>query len=141
LDAGIGAKFRRWNTSTGVWVDLAEITNINPSAMTRDVHESTALDTTGGYRTFISSKLRDPGSITLTMNFDRTSYDTLQSDFESDTIQNYEIVLVDADKTSWEFTGLVTELPIPTVAFDAPITLDVTIKITGAPSTESGSGS
>ena len=53
--------------------------------------------------------------------------------------QNYEIVLPDAENTTLEFEGLVTELPL-TVPADDKVTADVTIQITGEVTLNSGSG-
>lgn len=137
--AGKGTKFRRWNTSTGAWVNIAEITNINGPGMSRETIDVTSLDSTGGYREFIAS-FRDGGTVVLNMNFTRATYTQMKNDFESDDLQNYEIFLPDADATSLEFTGLVTELPL-TIPTDDKISADVTIKISGEVTLNSGSGS
>jgi len=97
------------------------------------------LDSVGGYREFIAG-FRDPGTMTLSMIFRRDSFNTMKTDFESDTLQNYELVLSDAEVTSFEFEGLVTELPL-TVPSDDKITMEVTIKISGEVTVNSGSGS
>ena len=136
--AGVGTLFRRWNSSSGSWENIAEILSISGPTMSRDVIDTTTLDTSGGYRTFITG-FRNAGTITLTMNFTRDGYETMKTDFESDTAQNYEIILPDDDNTSLEFEGLVTELPL-TISPDDKITVDVTIQISGQVTLESGSG-
>lgn len=136
--SGIGTLFRRWNSTTGEWENIAEINNINGPGMSRNTIDTTALDTEGGYMTFIAG-LRDPGTITMPMNFTRDGYEQMKEDFESDTPQNYEIVLPDADTTSLEFEGLVTELPL-TIPPEDKVTIDVTIQISGQVTLESGSG-
>ena len=133
---GVGTVFRRWNTATSAWVVIAGITNIGGPSATRKTHNTTALDTAGGYETFITG-FRDAGEITLSMIFNRTEYDTMLDDFEDEDAQNYEIVLPDDDVTSIEFEGLVTGIPL-TIP-ESPITLDVTIKVTGAITVNSGS--
>ena len=135
---GVGTQFRRWNSTTGIWEKLADIKNISGPTMSRATHDSTTLDTTGGYSTFIAG-LRDAGTISLTMNFNRNSYELMKNDFESDTIQNYEIVLPDAENTTLEFEGLVTEVPLDIPTTDL-MTASVTIKISGPVTLESGSG-
>jgi predicted secreted protein len=134
--SGVGTVFRRWNTSTSAWASMAGITNIGGPTVSRDTHDTTALDTTGGYRTFITG-FREAGEITLDMIFDRTEFDIVLSDFESNTKQNYEIVLPDTDSTSIEFEGLVTGMPL-TIG-EAPVTIAATIKISGAITVNSGS--
>lgn len=136
--AGVGTQFRRWNSVLGEWENIAQINSITGPGMTRDTIDTTSLDTTGGYRTFIAG-FRNAGTIALAMNFTRDTYETMLTDFESDTVQNYEIILPDADNTSLEFQGLVTELPL-TVPPDDKVTADVTIQITGSVNMESGSG-
>lgn len=135
---GVGTQFRRWNTLTSAWEKLADIKSISGPSMSRATHDSTTLDTSGGYSTFIAG-LRDAGTISLTMNFNRTSYEIMKNDFESDTIQNYEIVLPDSENTSLEFEGLVTEVPLDIPSTDL-ITAKVTIKISGPVTLDSGSG-
>jgi len=133
--AGVGTKFRRWDGS--VWQDIAEINSITGPSMSRDTIDVTSLDSTGGYREFIAG-FRDAGTITLAMNFSRETFELMKSDFESDDLQNYEIILPDEEETSLEFEGLVTELPL-TIPADDKVTADVTIKISGQVVVNSGS--
>lgn len=133
-----GTEFRRWDSTAGIWVQIAEITGISGPTMSRTTIDTTALDTPGGYMTFITG-LRDPGTITLNMNFVRDTYIVMKDDFESDTAQNYEIVLPDDDTTTFEFEGLVTELPLDMPTNDK-ISAVITIKISGRVTMESGSG-
>ena len=136
--SGVGTQFRRWNSAIGEWEALAEITGITGPGMSRGTSDTTALDTTGGYKTFIGA-FRDAGTVSLAMNFTRDTYEQMKDDFESDDTQNYEIVLPDDENTTLEFEGLVTELPL-TIPTDDKITADVTIKISGQPDLNSGSG-
>ena len=135
--AGVGASFRRWSGSA--WVAIAEVRSITGPTMTRGTIDTTSLDTTGGYRTFITG-FRDPGTVSFNMLFNRAGYDLMKTDFEAEAEVNYEIVLPDADKTSIEFAGLVNELPL-TIPTDDAITSDITIKISGPVTVNSGSGS
>ena len=133
--SGVGTEFRRWTGSA--WEQLAEISSITGPTMTRDFIDVTSLDSTGGYREFITG-FRDAGTISLSMNFTRHTYDAFKADFESPTAQYYEIVLSDTENTTLEFEGLVTEVPI-TIPTDDKITADVTIKISGPVEINSGS--
>ena len=137
--AGKGTQFRRWNSTSGAWEALAEITSITVfDGMTRETYDTTALDTAGGYRTFIAG-FREAGDVSLEMNFTRNAWETLKNDFDSDTIGNYEIVFPDNDNTSVEFEGWVTECPID-VPTDDKISASASIKISGEPTVNSGSG-
>lgn len=135
--SGVGTLFRRWSGTA--WDNIAEVNNISGPSMSRETIDVTSLDSTGGYREFIAG-FRDAGTITMSLNFTRETLDTFQADFESDVVQNYEIVLPDSDTTTLEFEGLVTEIPL-TIPPDDKVTIDATIKITGQPTINSGSGS
>ena len=137
--SGVSTVFRRWNASTGVWAAISEINTITGPSMTRDTIDVTTLGSTDGYREFIAG-FRDGGTVVLSMNFTRTQYATMKDDFESDTLVNYEVVLPDTATTTLEFEGLVTELPL-VISPDDKITLDVTIKISGTVTLNSGSAS
>lgn len=135
--SGVGTLFRRWSGTA--WVNIAEVNSISGPSKSRETIDVTSLDSTDGYREFIAG-FRDGGSVNFSMNFTRNGYDLMDADFESDELQDYEIVLPDADKTSFEFLGLVTELPLD-ITGDDKITCDVVIKISGKVTINSGSGS
>ena len=133
---GVGTIFRKWDGSS--WVTMAEIKNVSGPTMSRETIDVTNLASVGGYREFIAG-FRDAGTVTFQMHFVREDYEEMKGDFESDVLVNYEIVLPDAENTSLEFTGLVTELPL-----DIPeqvITCNVTIKISGQVTINSGTNS
>jgi predicted secreted protein len=134
--SGVGTLFRRWNGSE--WENISRINSvtINKSRKTTDI---TSLDSTGGYNEFIGS-FRDGGSVPLKMFFTRDGYDLMNEDFESDALQYYEVVLPDAEATTVEFTGLVTELGLGVTTNDA-ISADCSIKISGKPVINSGASS
>lgn len=128
--AGVGTVFNR-NSSP-----IAEVNSITGPGMTRDFIDVTSLDSTGGYREFIAG-FRDGGTVVLNMNFSVDTYSLMKNDFESDTAVAYSIVLPDSDGTTISFNGLVTECPI-TVPTDDKVTADVTIKVTGEVTVDSG---
>ncbi len=132
--AGVGTRFQRWSGSA--WADIGNINSIDGPGMSRDTIDVTSLSSTGGYREFIAG-FRDAGTVKLAMNFTRQTYETMKSDFESDVIKYYRIVLPDTEGTSIQFEGLVTELPL-SIPADDKITADVTIKVNGAPDLDSG---
>lgn len=110
-------------------VAIGEINSIDGPTKSRETIEVTRLEDVDGYRQYIAG-LREPGTVTLNMNFTRGNYDMLNADFESDTIQSYAIVLPDEDETVFTFSGFVTELPI-SIPIGDKITCDVTIQISG----------
>ena len=132
--AGVGTIFQRWSGSA--WAAIAEINSISGPSMSRDTIDVTSLSSNGGYREFISG-FRNPGTVQLSMNFTRQTYDLFKTDFESNVSKNYRILFPDSETTLLEFIGLVTELPINITA-DDKITADVTIQVTGPIETDSG---
>lgn len=135
--AGVGTKFYRWSGSA--WVAIAEVNSITGPSMTRDFIDVTSLDSTGGFREFITG-FRDAGTLTLAMNFTHDTYTAMKEDFENNAHVHYNITLPDAQFTSLEFAGLVTEIPL-TIPTDDKVTADVTIKISGTVDLTSGTGS
>lgn len=134
--SGVGTIIQKWDGASQ-WDAIAEVTNISGPGMTRDLIEVTSLDSVGGWREFISG-FRDGGTVVLSMNYTRAGLDSFFADFESDDVANYEIVLPDG--TSLEFEGLVQEFPL-TIPTDSQITMEVTIKVTGPPTVNSGANS
>lgn len=140
--SGLGTKFLRWDSSnptgSGDWEVIAEVISISGPTMTREFIDVTSLDSIGGYREFIAG-FRDGGTVTLNMNFTSYTYGIMKTDFEDKDSQFYEIVLPDEDSTSFEFEGLVTELPLEIPADDR-VTANVTIKVVGKVEVNSGEG-
>jgi predicted secreted protein len=132
---GVGVTFLRWNPITHQWGQIARIKSIGGPNKTRNTHDITTLDSTGGYRDFIAG-IRDDGIITLAMIFTRDEYETMNADYETDSLRWYQIVLPDEDETSLEFEGIVTELPL--VISEEVITCNVSIKVSGIVDMESG---
>ena len=134
----VGTILRRWNTTTAAWVAIAEILSIS-NTKTKAQINVTSLDSTDGYEEFIGG-FRDGGSFDFELNFTRAGYDLLNSDFESDTNANYEMTMSDPDYTSLEVAGTVVELGLA-ITVGAQIKANAVIKISGKPTTNSGSGS
>lgn len=137
--SGVGTLFQRdsgaSSSAEAVYSSIAEINSIAGPNKSRSTIDVTSIDSTGGYREFITS-FRDAGEITLEMNFTRDGYDDMNDDFESDSSQNYRIVLPDTGNTRFYFTGYVTALGM-SVPYEDKVTASVTIKITGQVTMES----
>lgn len=133
--SGVGALVRYWTGSA--WVNFGEVTNISGPTMSKATHDVTSLASTGGFREFITG-LKDPGTLQFTMWFNRSDYDAALANFNSDTLQDFEIILPDVDHTTLEFSGFVTDLPL-TVP-EGPMSIQVTIKLSGPVAVNSGSG-
>mgnify|MGYP001179127289 CR=1 FL=1 len=138
IKAGVGTKLKMSATQPTNWNTvnpIANITNITGLGMSKDTIDTTALDTTGGYRTFITG-LKNPGTLTFTLMFDSAGYNTLKNSFDSDSPYYIQIELPDKPSggshgSTFTFQGLVTEIPL-TIPPDDKITCDVTIQISGS---------
>jgi predicted secreted protein len=129
--AGVGAQFKRGNgVSPETFTALAEVNSITGPGMTRDFIDVTSLDSTGGYREFIGG-FRDGGTVTLNMNFTLSGYNKMLDDFQDEDSVNYQIVIPDTGATTLTFAAFVTDLPL-SITPDDKVTIDVTLKITGA---------
>ena len=84
--SGVGTVIQRWDGSSA-WVAIAEVTNISGPGMVRDLIEVTSLDSTGGWREFISG-FRDGGTVVLSMNYTRAGLNIFLADFDLNSILN-----------------------------------------------------
>jgi len=138
IKAGVGTKLKMSATQPSDWSTvnpIAHINNITGPGMSKDTIDTTALDTTGGYRTFITG-FKNPGTLTFTLMFDSAGYNTLKNSFDSDSPYYIQIELPDKPSggshgSTFTFQGLVTEIPL-TIPPDDKITCDVTIQISGS---------
>lgn len=108
---------------------IANLTSIDGVSVSADTIETTALDTVGGYRTFVTS-LKDAGEVSLSGHFDYSSHNTLLDDFEDATPTLYTITFPDG--TSWGFTAVVTAFGTSAELEDL-IGFEATLKISGRP--------
>jgi predicted secreted protein len=113
---------------------IAELTSIDGVSVSADTIETTALDTVGGYRTFITS-LKDAGEISISGHFNFASHNPLLTDFESGASTPYTIEFPDRGTTSgtkWTFSGVVTAFGTSAELEDL-ISFEATIKVSGKP--------
>ena len=129
---GVGAQLL---FDDGGWQKLSEIKTMDGPSMSRDFYDVTNLDSTGGYREYIPGFI-EPGEYSFTMHFNRSDYDALKTFFESTILRDFQLVLPDTDKTTFEFQGYVQNLPINVP--EGPVTCDVVIKISGPVTVNSG---
>ncbi len=128
--SGVGTVFNRSDmASSPVFTAIAEVNSIGGPSMTRETIDVTSLDSTGGYREFIAG-FRDGGTVELGMNFTVAGYIAFKNDFESDVARDYQIVLPDSGNTTFDFSALVTDLPLD-IPTDDKVTVAVTLKISG----------
>jgi len=127
IKAGVGTILKIDGSTIG------NVTNITGPSMSKDTIDTTALDTTGGYRTFITG-FKNAGTLTFTFMFEKEEYSTLKAAFDSDVAKSIEVILPDGATaetgSKLSFSGFVTEIPL-TIPPDDKITCDVTIQISG----------
>lgn len=129
--SGVGTIFAKRNAgSPATYTAIAEVKNIEGPSASRSFLETTSLDATDGWRTYIPG-FKDLGTLTMTVNYTKAGYSALLADLNSDNSNNYKITL--PDNTTIVFDAFITDLPL-TIPEDI-ITMNVTLRITGKPTT------
>ena len=129
--SGVGTTFAKRNAGSSVsYTTISEVKNIEGPSATRAFLDTTSLDATDGWRTYIPG-FKDLGTLTMTINYTKTGYSALLADFSAETPNNYKITL--PDSTTITFDAFLTDLPL-TIPEDI-ITMNVTFRITGKPTT------
>ncbi len=126
---GKGTQFLRWNSSTSTYEAISKVMSIDGLDSTQDTVDITTLDSEGGYREFIGG-LRDAGTLSLPMAFQKENYSLLRADFEAEEFVKYQIIL--PDLSVFEFNGKVTGLSVA-VPLEDKVSANATIKISGKP--------
>lgn len=134
IDA-FGTQFKRDSTGAGVFVTIANVSDLSGPSLTREAIDVTAHDSPNQYREFVKG-LKDGGEVTLTLNYDpgAATHADLLSDFEEDTLRDYQIVALpgESDEATWEFSALITALG-DAYPIDDRMEREVTVKISGKP--------
>ncbi len=107
----------------------AGLTSIGGLELSSDTIDTTTLDATSGYRTFISS-FKDAGEVSLSGFFDYTSHNTILTDFAANTVNAYVITFPNGG--TWTFNGVVTGFKTD-FGLEDLISFEGTIKVSGAP--------
>lgn len=118
-------------TTTGT-LDIAQIRSISGPDSEADMVDTTTMDSSTNYRTFIQG-LADPGQVTLELVYDGTSvgHARLETYQENMTSKVYTISYPTSANTQ-SFTAYVQSLSVE-IPLDDLITQSVTLKITGDP--------
>lgn len=107
---------------------VTSIDGPNPSAETIDV---TALDSTGGYREFITS-FKDGGEVTFGINFvpSDVTQQALWTKFNANTVDTWTIGFPDGE-TEMAFSAYISTPPGVSASVGSVITGQVTLRLTG----------
>lgn len=130
-----GTAFKRDSTGGGVYVSVANITDIKGPSREREAIEVTAHDSPNQYREFVKG-LKDGGEVEITLNYDPASAQVaaLDADFEENGLRSYQVVIFPGQvpEFTWTFNALITangdEFP-----HDDKMERTVTFKISGKP--------
>ena len=137
--SGVGTTLQKSNDGGSNYTTLAEVKSISGPEMSKEMIDTTSLDSTGGFRTFVPS-FKDGGNVSLELFFTRTGYEDLLDDFlDSDnTLLSWIITLPDGQgaggaNTQILFDGHISDLPM-NITFDDAVSFSMTIKVSGEPS-------
>ncbi len=140
----IGTQLKIGDKHSGeTFTAVSEINRISGFGWTRNMVETTSLDTLGGYRTYLPT-FRDGETITLDMNFTVANWDKFLDLFESQDEESeswdFQIVLKAGATTkfTWEFQAFVQSIRMGDISFDDKQAMVIELKITGAPTVTSG---
>ena len=140
----IGSQLQIGDKHSGeVFTAIAEVNRISGLGWSRNMVETTSLDTTGGYRTYLPT-FRDGEVVTIDMNFTVANWDQFRDLFETQVTEtdswDFRIVLKagTVTKYTWEFQAFVQRIMLGDVTFDDKQSASVELKITGAPVETSG---
>jgi predicted secreted protein len=129
---GIGTTLK--GGSGGTTTPIAYLTAIGGLDLSAATIETTALDTTGGYKTFIGG-LKDAGEVSISGHFDPSKHTGLLTDFNAGTVNSYIIEFPDkgtTNGTQWTFSAIVTGYKT-TPDMNGLVTFDAKLKVSGAP--------
>ncbi len=96
--------------------------------------EVTALDTNGGYKTFIAGA-KDAGEVKLSGYFIGDTFDAMITDFNAGSTASYTIEFPDKITTkgsTWTFSAVVTKLSTGADVGGA-VSFEATLKVSGQP--------
>jgi hypothetical protein len=133
---GHGTTFAIFDTTLvpPAYVVLAEVTNITPPALARDMVEATHTESPDKWREFIPG-LRDAGEVTLELNFlpEGAATTRLLALINSDEPSQSRIRFNDAaPEIDWVFTAFLSAFE-PEAPVEDKMTASVTFKLTGKP--------
>ncbi len=141
----IGSQLKIGDAHSGeTFTAVSEVNRISGVGWSRDMVQTTSLDTTGGYRTWLPT-FRDGDVITVDMNMTVANWDKFRDIFETqdEEIESWDFQVVlkagAVTKYTWEFQAFVQSCRLGDITFDDKQSMTIELKITGAPTETSGS--
>jgi predicted secreted protein len=119
---------------------IAYLTKIDGLSIKASTIDTTALDTTGGYKTFING-FKEVDDVSISGFFDYTAHSAILTDLQAGTSAGYTIQFPPAvggtAGPSWTFNAVVTGFKTG-AGVDQTISFDATLKVSGAPTLVAG---
>jgi predicted secreted protein len=119
---------------------IAYLTKIDGLSIKANTIDTTALDTTGGYKTFING-FKEVDDVSISGFFDYAAHGAILTDLQAGTNAGYTIQFPPAAGgtagASWTFNGIVTSFKTG-AGVDQTISFDATLKVSGAPTLVAG---
>ena len=122
-----------WNTIIQrAGVTVPEVRSIEGPVLDAPFEDVTHMESPSGYREYIVT-LRDPGEVTLTINFDPKNvvHQNLLDDFVNNTLSAYTLAWAGAGQPTWSFSAYVSRIA-PSSPSDAARSAVVTLRVSGA---------
>lgn len=122
--------------ATETFATVAGVHDISGPGMSKTVHDTTVHSAGVNWR-LKKGGLKDGGQITFAIHWDpdNSTHDDatgLQSLFEGDDNNNFQVVFPATTDKTWDFDGVVSGFS-PTAPVDGLLTADVTIDVSGQP--------
>lgn len=136
----LGTLFQIGDQHSGeVFTTVSGVQKISGMGWSRDMKETTALDSSGGYRTYLPS-FRKGEVVSLELGFTAAGWDKFRDIFETQAAEtdswDFRVVLKAGSATTkytWEFQGFIQSIKLGDINKDDFVVLNVEIQITGAP--------
>ncbi len=127
---GYKTKFLRWDGTT--YVQVAGLIDFEPNEVTRDSTDDTHLDDTDGYQAFKPGPLRNPGEVSITLEWDQadSGQTALAADLDLDDNVQYQVEYPEG--TTVSFVGHIISWG-QAVSAKEKITRTVKFKLSGKP--------
>ena len=129
---GFGVQLKRGDGEEGeTFTPLADITNLSGPGLSRETLDVTSHGSPNGWMEFLGG-LKDPGEVSVDINYQPDLHDVLVDDFDDVEPRNYQIVFPDAAATTWTFGAIITGFE-PESPYDDKAAASLTFKVTGKP--------
>lgn len=130
----MGAKRALGTTISKGGTNIGGLTSIGTPEKSADMLETTTLDITDGYKTYIQG-IKDGGEISVKGFFDTADAGQMALDtaFEAGTLDTYIIAFPVSIGATFTFSGIITKFTVGEVTIEDPLSFELTVKISGKP--------